>query len=204
MMSQPESFYPLIFGRHSVRSFSAEPVSDDAIRHILDAAVHAPSAHNRQPWRFVVVRQGELRSRLADDMAERFRSDLRADDLAEAAIDLQVDRARKRLVEAPVAVIICMTMEGMDVYPDERRQSAERTMALQSAALAGGHILLAAEAEGLGACWLCGPLFAPETVREGLGLPDDWEPQALILIGHFRGTPRITNRRPADEVTQWR
>lgn len=204
MTFQPGSFYPLIFGRHSVRSFSAEPVSDDAVRRILDAAVHAPSAHNRQPWRFIIVRQGELRSRLAEDMAERFRYDLRADDLAEAAIDLQVDRARKRLVEAPVAVIICMTMEGMDVYPDERRQSAERTMALQSAALAGGHILLAAEAEGLGACWLCGPLFVPETVREGLGLPDGWEPQALILIGHIRGTPRLTNRRPADEVTQWR
>ena len=198
------SFYPLIFGRHSVRLFSAQPVADDVVRRILDAAVHAPSAHNRQPWRFVAVRQGDLRSRLADDMAERFRSDLRADDLAEAAIDLQVNRARKRLAEAPVAVIVCMTMEGMDVYPDERRQSAERTMAIQSAALAGGHILLAAEAEGLGACWLCGPLFVPETVRGGLGLPDDWEPQALILIGHTEGTPRITNRRPVDEVTQWR
>lgn len=198
------SFYPLIFGRHSVRSFTAEPISDDVVRRILDAAVHAPSAHNRQPWRFVVVRQGELRSRLADEMAARFRSDLRSDKLEETAIDQQVNRARNRLVEAPMAVIVCMTMEGMDDYPDERRQEAERMMAVQSAALAGGHILLAAEAEGLGACWLCGPLFVPEIVREGLGLPEEWEPQALILIGRIRGTPRLTNRRPADEVTEWR
>ncbi|MCL4368083.1 MAG: nitroreductase family protein [Actinobacteria bacterium] len=174
------------------------------MRRILAAAVHAPSAHNQQPWRFVVARQGALRSRLAADMAERFRSDLRADGMAQEAIDLQVDRARRRLVEAPVAVIVCMTMEGTDVYPDERRSMAERTMAVQSAALAGGHILLAAEAEGLGACWLCGPLFVPEIVREGLSLPDSWEPQALILIGYVGRAPRLTNRRPADEVTQWR
>ncbi len=204
MTSPSGSFYPLIFGRHSVRSFSPEPVSDDVVRRILQAAVHAPSAHNQQPWRFVVVRQGALRSRLAADMAERFRSDLRADGMAQQAIDLQVDRARRRLVEAPVAVIVCMTMEGTDVYLDERRAMAERTMAVQSAALAGGHILLAAEAEGLGACWLCGPLFVPEIVREGLSLPDSWEPQALILIGYFGRAPRLTDRRPADEVTLWR
>lgn len=204
MISPTESFYPLVFGRHSVRSFSAEPVSDDVVRRILAAAVQAPSAHNRQPWRFAVVRPGELRSRLAAAMAARFRSDLQTDRLAEQDIDLQVDRARRRMVEAPVAVMVCLTMEEMDVYPDERRRLAERTMAIQSVALAGGHMLLAAHAEGLGACWVCGPLFVPEVVREGLNLPAGWEPQALILIGHVERNPRETDRRPADEVTLWR
>jgi coenzyme F420-0:L-glutamate ligase/coenzyme F420-1:gamma-L-glutamate ligase len=204
MTSPTEAFYPLILGRRSVRSFSAEPVPDDVVRRILAAAVHAPSAHNRQPWRFAVVRSGELRSRLAAAMAARFRSDLLADRLAEGDIDIQVDRARTRMVEAPVAVMVSLTMEDMDVYPDERRRLAERTMAIQSVALAGGHMLLAAHAEGLGACWVCGPLFVPEVVREGLSLPASWEPQALILIGHIERTPRVTDRRPSDEVTVWR
>ncbi len=56
-------------------------------------------------------------------------------------------------------------------------------MAMQSASLAGGQLLLAAHAEGLGACWMCGPLFAPQAVRDALDLPADWEPQALIVLG---------------------
>jgi nitroreductase len=76
-----------------------------------------------------------------------------------------------------------MTMADMDRYPDPKRRRAEWTMATQSLALAGQNLLLAAHAEGLGACWLCAPLFCPEVVRAALGLPEDWEPQAFISLG---------------------
>ena len=54
---------------------------------------------------------------------------------------------------------------------------------LVSVALAGQNLLLAAHAEGLGACWLCAPLFCPDVVRDTLGLPEDWQPQAFISLG---------------------
>ncbi len=57
-------------------------------------------------------------------------------------------------------------------------------MAAQSTAMAGQNILLAAHALGLGACWLCAPIFCPQTVRRTLDLPDDWQPQGLITAGY--------------------
>ena len=57
-------------------------------------------------------------------------------------------------------------------------------MAAQSVAMAGQNVLLAAHALGLGACWLCAPLFCPEVVRETLALPLDWQPQGLITAGY--------------------
>ena len=74
-------------------------------------------------------------------------------------------------------------MADMDQYPDDRRQQAERVMAVQSVALAAQNLLLAAHAEGLGACWMCAPLFCPDVVRDALALPEDWEAQALIHAG---------------------
>jgi nitroreductase len=81
-------------------------------------------------------------------------------------------------------------------------------MATQSLALAGQNLLLAAHAEGLGACWLCAPLFCPHIVRDTLGLPADWEPQAFISLGWPAESPAktresletrvrfVTDRRP--------
>jgi nitroreductase len=92
----------------------------------------------------------------------------------------------------------------MDHYADKRRDQAERTMALQSVSLAGGQLLLAAHAEGLGACWMCGPLFAPQAVREALRLPADWEPQALIVLGWPAEQPTPPGQRSPDDSVIWR
>jgi nitroreductase len=56
-------------------------------------------------------------------------------------------------------------------------------MAIQSVSMAVQNLLLMAHASGLGACWMCAPLFCQDTVRQALSLPDDWEAQALITIG---------------------
>ncbi len=57
-------------------------------------------------------------------------------------------------------------------------------MAVQSVALAAQNMLLMAHAEGLGACWMCAPLFCPDVVRAALALPADWEAQALLTLGY--------------------
>ncbi len=57
-------------------------------------------------------------------------------------------------------------------------------MAVQSVALACQNLLLAAHAYGLGACWMCAPLFVPHVVRQVLELPAAWQPQALITLGY--------------------
>ncbi len=204
MTLELQAFESFIAGRHSVRRFAVDPVPEALVRRLLAAAVRAPSAHNRQPWRFAVVRSGGERRRLGEAMAARFRADLLADGLSPQAVERQVGRSQERLQEAPLAVVLCLSLKAMDVYPDARRREAERMMAVQSAALAGGHLLLAAHAAGLGACWICGPLFAPEAARTALDLPESWEPQAVIVLGYPAGEARPTERREPDEVTLWR
>jgi F420 biosynthesis protein FbiB-like protein len=204
MTPRAEALLSALTARRSIRQFTNEPVPDETIRRILAAACRAPSAHNRQPWRFAVVRSEKVRRGLAQAMAARHRSDLESDRLQQEEIEARLEHRRERLEGAPVVIVLCLTMVDMDAYPDARRQAAERALAIQSLALAGGHLLLAAHAEGLGACWICAPLFAPEVVREVLNLPADWDPQAAILLGRPAEAGRETQRRAADEVTLWR
>ncbi len=73
-------------------------------------------------------------------------------------------------------------------------------MATQSVALAGGTILLAAHAEGLGGVWVCAPLFAQETVRRVLDLPADWLVQGMILLGYPAKIPEPRPRRAYEDL----
>jgi F420 biosynthesis protein FbiB-like protein len=167
------------------------------VERLLAAATWAPSAHNRQPWRFVVIEGEETKKLLAETMNAALRADLAADGLPPDQIEAHASRRQARLTRAPTLILLCMTMTDLDNYPDEKRRRAEWIMATQSLALAGQNLLLAAHAEGLGACWLCAPLFCPEVVRDTLGLPPDWEPQAFISLGWPAETPR-KEREPVD------
>jgi coenzyme F420-0:L-glutamate ligase/coenzyme F420-1:gamma-L-glutamate ligase len=178
-----QSIYQVIQQRRSIRRYADRPVDRALIERLLEAATWAPSAHNRQPWRFAVIQAKERQERLADAMNVALRADLTADGLSPEGIQTQASRRRDRLTRAPVLILLCMTMADMDDYPDPKRRQAEWTMATQSLALAGQNLLLAAHAEGLGACWLCAPLFCPDVVRDSLGLPAHWQPQAFISLG---------------------
>jgi F420 biosynthesis protein FbiB-like protein len=173
----------LIRTRRSIRRYEARPVPQSVVDQLLEAAVWAPSAHNRQPWRFVVI-DGGAKRRLATAMGERLRRDLAADGLDPALIERDAGRSYARVTGAPLLILLCLTLSDMDHYPDQRRAAHEATMAAQSVAMAGQNLLLAAQAVGLGACWLCAPLFCPDEVIAALDLPDDWRPQGLIAAGY--------------------
>ena len=105
-----------------------------------------------------------VKGRLAEAMAEDFELDLRRDGVARDRIEAQLKRSKDRITSAPAVILLCLDMSEMDSYPDEKRQQAERTMAMQSVAAAGLQLLLAAHAEGLGGVWVCSPLFTQETI----------------------------------------
>ncbi len=163
---------------------------DSVIERMLCTATHAPSAHNRQPWRFAVATDLSIKTRLAEAMAQDFERDLLRDGVSPEKIQAQVKRSKDRMTSAPAAVILCLDMSEMDSYPDEKRRQAERTMAIQSVAAAGLQLLLAAHAEGLGGVWVCAPLFAPDTILKTLGLSENWEPQAMFYIGYADKSPK--------------
>jgi F420 biosynthesis protein FbiB-like protein len=195
--------HEFIRSRRSVRRFLPDPVPEEAIQRILEIAIWAPSAHNRQPWRFAVLAGETSRRRLADAMGEDFRRDLLADGLPFEQVEAQVERSRQRIIEAPAAILVCLDSAEMDTYPDERRQTAEFQMGVQSVAMAGQNLLLAAHAEGLGAVWMCAPLFAQDAACRALALPETWQPQGMVLLGYPKLIPPIRQNRSIAEVIKF-
>ncbi|MDD2923084.1 MAG: nitroreductase family protein, partial [Anaerolineales bacterium] len=165
-----------------------------------EAATSAPSAHNRQPWRFAVIKNLPAKAKFAEAMTQAFRRELEADELSAEEINARVARSRERILAAPAIIVLCVDMSDMDDYPDRRRKKAEYIMATQSAASAGMQLLLAAHAEGLGGVWVCSPLFAQETVQNVLSLPKSWEPQAMYFLGYPENMPAIRERKDIKEV----
>ncbi len=199
------SVFDVIRARQMIRRYADRPVSDETIGQVLDAATHAPSPHNRQPWRFVVIR-GDARTRLAQAMGSRLRADLARDGIPPDQIEKDVSRSYQRITTAPALILACLSMEDMDVYPDAQRNQAERWMAGQAVAAAIQNMLLAATELGLGACWMCAPLFCPDVVIATLELPAHWAPQALITLGYPAPEGHATRRgrNGVNSVTVWR
>lgn len=183
-----------------MRRFKPDPVPDSVLTDILHTATFAPSAHNRQPWRFAVLTDLYVKTQLADAMAEEFQRDLEKDNLPPEEITKRAARSRERIAGAPVVVVLCLDMSEMDEYPDTRRKKAEYIIATQSAANAGMQLLLAAHAEGLAGVWVCSPMFAQETVQKTLNLSNAWEPQAMFLLGYPIETPALRERKPLEEI----
>ena len=187
--------------RRSIRRFKSDPVPDSAIQDILTTAAYAPSAHNRQPWRFIVVTDLSVKTKLADAMAQDFERDLTRDGLLPEKIKAQIKRSKERITSAPVAILLCLDMSEMDSYPDNKRNKAEYMMAVQSVAAAGLQLLLAAHAEGLGGVWACWPLFAQETIQKTLNLSESWEPQGMFFVGYPQDIPDVRERKSLQDIT---
>src|ERR1043165_200814 len=187
--------------RRSIRRFKPDPVPDSVIENILSTATFAPSAHNRQPWRFVVLTDVSVKSQLAEAMAQDFERDLSRDGVAPEKIQAQIKRSKDRITAAPVATVLCLNMSKMDPSPDEKRRQAERTMAVQSVAAAGLQLLLAAHAEGLGGVWVCSPLFVQETIQRTLNISATWEPQAMMFVGYPDAEPKEKILKDIESIT---
>ena len=189
--------------RRSVRRYRPSRISRDVVKRLLTAASGAPSAHNKQPWRFVVLDRFASRHKLAQAMGRKLRQVRTADGDAPELIEADIDRSYQRITQAPIAIVLCVDMRDMHRYPDQSRTDAEYLMAVQSTAMAAQNLLLAAHAEGLGACIMCAPLFCPEVVIESLQISPQWRAQMLITIGESAAPGKDRPRLPLDEISQW-
>lgn len=198
----PTDLHTFLRTRRSIRRFKADLIPDSVIEDILTTATFAPSAHHRQPWRFAVVTDLSVKTKLADALAEKFQHELETDHLSFDEISKRVTRSKDRIHSAPVVIILSVDMTDMDKYPDRQRKKAEYLMATQSAANAGMQLLLAAHAEGLGSVWVCSPLFAQEIVQAALELPKTWEPQAMYFLGYPMEIPQARERKSIKEIVK--
>jgi coenzyme F420-0:L-glutamate ligase / coenzyme F420-1:gamma-L-glutamate ligase len=186
--------------RRSIRKYTRQPVPTEILQEILEAATYAPSAHNAQPWRFIILSETQPKRRLAQAMAQAWLTDLKKDGTPQGDRAALADASVERFTNAPILVVTCLTLKDMQQYPDEERQKSERDLAVQSLSAATQNMLLAAHASGLGACWYCAPVFCKTAVRQALQIPDDVEPQALITIGYAAEKPKPPPRKPLGSI----
>lgn len=126
-LPSPASTMDLIMARRSIRHYRPDPVPDDLLRQVLEAGRWAPSASNRQPWAFVLVRDPKLLKEVAAHAAYYF--------VRWAAVE-----------EAPAMIVLC-GHRGSRVYSRFLHEDI---------GLAGGQMMLQARALGLGTCWIGG------------------------------------------------
>jgi coenzyme F420-0:L-glutamate ligase/coenzyme F420-1:gamma-L-glutamate ligase len=190
----------LMKSRRSVRALQDRPVPEALLEQVLEAARWAPSPHGRQPWRFAVLSDAGLKTRLIEQMSATWEEQLRLDQQPEEIIRLRLHKSRLRILQAPVLIVACLYLEDLDHYPDAQRQESERIMAIQSLGAAIQNMLLMAYELGLDTGWMCAPLFCPEVVCEALGLDDRLHPQALITLGYAAADPQRRPRLPLERL----
>jgi len=179
--------------RRSVRKYQARTVPNNLVEEILAAAGWAPSAHNAQPWRYIVLTEAGVKRELAEAMAGAWATDMSRDDLKIEAEMLSI--RVERFANAPVLILACLTMQGMNEFSDDKRMSVERDLAMQSLGASLQNLLLAAHAKGLGACWFCAPGFCKNIVRRVMEIPEEVEPEGLIVMGYAAENPPVPQRK---------
>jgi len=195
--------------RRSVRSFKGDPVPREALEEMLDCARWAPSAANEQMWQFVVVTSRERIARLAALVEEK---------LGRMREKVTSPRARDRFDGytsyfshfggAPALVVVCARPYDT-IYarllkrylPDEPRPQLVEPAAM-SVAAAIENMLVAAEARGLGACFMTGPTVAQEALESELGVEDPWHVVALVPVGCPADEPKPRERKPLSEIAR--
>ena len=170
-----------IKNRRSVRMFTDKPVSENELKTILHAANQAPSAHNQQSWRFVVLRGGKK-----DELAALVNS--RANDFPRPSSAL-LRMASRSIVSAPVVIAVANSGElitrGTELFKVDRSVAHDffRIMEIQSSAAAVQNLLLSATSIGLATVWLGVLVLIKQDVLHLIGEPDG-EFMAVIPVGY--------------------
>lgn len=164
-----------IKGRRSIRAFTDELVSEEEVKTLIDAARHAPSAGNIQPWEFILVRKAEVKRKLVG-----------------AALN------QTFIEEASVVIVVCA---NEDMSRSGYGSRGATLYCIQDTAAATQNILLTAYSMGLGTCWV--GAFSEEEVKRVLDIPSGVRPVAIIPVGHVTANPPKHPKRPINEIVHY-
>jgi nitroreductase len=174
-----------IKGRRSIRRYTSKPVDDKTLNTILEAARQAPSWANTQCWRFVVVRDSQLRNKLAD-----------------TGIDVATgkpNRGTEAMRVTPIAIVVCAEMRkaGYSIKEPKGPVTDKGDWYMYDVALAMQNLTLAAHALGLGTVHI--GAFDAIKVAEILGVPEGYAVVAMTPLGYPDEKP---NPRPRKELAE--
>ena len=212
MSDSPDlGLFEAIGSLRAIRSFEPEPVSDEDLFAILDAAVRAPSPQNTQPWAFVVVRDAGTRAKVAEIyrqvwgvVREPVYGDLDAiEDDAQRRLLKDTDRLAAAIDEAPAFVFAMLDRSRLGIMATPDLQTLHEPASAYGAVWAAvQNLLLAARGLGLGSITTTLTKFREPEMRELLGHPEHVETVTMVALGRPRAPARFgpTTRRPPGEV----
>lgn len=174
-----------IESRRSIRRYKADPVKEKDLKIILEAARQAPSWNNTQCWRFVIVRDPEVKAKLADTLSSAFAK----------------NPAIPAIGNAPVVIVACAVL-GKSGYLKGESSNIEATdkgdWFMFDVALAMQNLVLAACSLGLGTVHV--GLFDAKKAAEVLGLPEGVVCVEMTPLGYPDGEPKVIPRKELSEL----
>lgn len=201
--------------RRSVRTFTTEPVAREVLERVFEGAITAPSATNRQPWRFAVVRAAAMRQKIVDAVAAKtaemkaiIAKSHHAEDFGNYGDFFHEPLAAAQVIVIPqyreypdlIANLIASGGGDPTRFSTASAMQAERV----STSMAVMSLLLQAHAEGLGACMMAGPMVARAEIHALLGIEEPWRMVGAIALGHPTvGETLARGRKPLDRVVTW-
>jgi nitroreductase len=180
--------------RRSIRKFKSDPIPDEALHTILNAAILAPSGKNKQPWRFIVV-QGEQRA----DMVRVMRAGIaKFKDTGEGTGSSEW--TANVMEQAPITVFV-FNPEGLPPWENHNLyQNIDEIVDTQSVGAAIQNMLLAALELGIGSLWICDVFYAYEELCGWLG--EQGEMIAAVSFGYPAENPPARPRKAYDAVVR--
>jgi len=198
-MEKSASLLELMKTRRSVRRFKPDPVPKEYVDMLLEAARWAPSAGNRQPWRFIIVEEASVREKIGELYQK-----MRKADLEGVPVDSPFYKAVSERVKAnfyrnifaipPLLIVVCA---------DPKESFHSRTYQMDCA-VAIQNMLLMAHALKLGSTYV--DFYRPEQetqlkqVRDLLGIPDEIALRAILPLGYPAETPTVPPRKDLHEI----
>jgi len=188
------SLFDAISSQRAIRHFSAQPVSDEAVETMLHAAIHAPSGGNRQPWRFIVIRDAEIKRRLGQWYLAAWRAAI-ADMEALTQPYRHGAELAQQMAMVPVLILVCIDHGEAGTGPGPVTRGASIYPAVQN-------LMLAARALGLGTVLTTLHTQYENDIKAFLNIPASVETAALIPVGYPAKGMRFgdARRKPLSEV----
>ena len=198
-MTEDIGLFEAIYTQRAIRYFKPDPVPDEMIRRLIEAATKAPSGADRQPWKFLVIKDSETKRGIAEYYRRTFEEVYGSTATSPRPISKRMMESGSHIAqhihEVPVMILACVEHDGS---PSSMDRGASIFPAVQN-------LLLAARGLGLGALITNNHKHYEDEVKQLLGIPDNVETAALIPIGYLADGASYgpTRRRPVDEVTYW-
>jgi len=195
------SFINVLKKRRSYKTeFDSKEVDMNVIKECIEVARWAPSAHNKQFWRYYIIEKGATRDKLIDEMNIKLRNDLTKDGLSQNFIETKIKNRRQSFLKAPILILQCLESADLENYTDIERNDNEVVMGVQSVSSSATYFLLALQARKLASCWYCAPLFAKDIVKRVLDVPDSHIPMAFFTVGYPLKEQKTPIRKKLSEI----